>query len=118
MTEFNAGGWAARVEYDLLSLGVKVVIGQRTQDGVLYLTGITGANTGFAADNTEFVEQGHNAPDTVSLRVNEDAARALYDALAQHFAGETGGRQTRADLMHERGRVDKMIDALIQSWTA
>lgn len=108
MTYPTDGGWLARVERDNLSFGVRVLLGYRSDDGIRYLTSITSGH-----EQTEHVPRYQTEPDTVNLRIDEDAARALYDALAQHFSGEAGGRQTRADLMHERGRVDKLTDALI-----
>ena len=48
------------------------------------------------------------------LRIREDDARALYDALADHF-GHAGHdtRALRKDYDAERARVDKMLAALI-----
>jgi hypothetical protein len=40
-------------------------------------------------------------------------ARALLDALQIHYGGESNARASRADLLAERARVDKMTDALI-----
>lgn len=106
------GGWRAHVSDVGLMRSLQILIGQRTSTGFLYLTGITGdLGFGFGTD-TEHVESAQAPPDRAHLRIPEDAARALYDALAQHFAGEAGGRQTRTDLMHERGRVDRLIETL------
>lgn len=49
-----------------------------------------------------------------SLRLPDEVARALLDALHQHFAGATDARSLRADYNHERGRVDRLIGALIE----
>jgi hypothetical protein len=52
------------------------------------------------------------------LHLQEDDARAIYEALAQHFGG--AGHDTRAlrrDYDAERARVDKALDALIQAAT-
>lgn len=56
------------------------------------------------------IEEGDQAP---TLRIPTDAARALYDALAQHFGGTSNSKQLRADYDAERGRVDKLTDTLI-----
>lgn len=48
-----------------------------------------------------------------SFRLDDEAARALLDALAAHFGGTSEVQTMRADLLHERKRVDKMIDHLI-----
>lgn len=52
------------------------------------------------------------------MRLSEDHARALYDALAEHFGGYQGVRSLRADYDAERQRVDKMLSALcdIAGW--
>lgn len=104
----DKGGWRAQVSDVGLMRSLQILIGQRTGTGMLYVTGIT--NEGWMPN--EHVEHHQATPDAAHLRIPEDAARALYDALAQHFAGEAGGRQTRADLMHERGRVDRLIETL------
>ena len=48
------------------------------------------------------------------LRLREDDARALYDALADHF-GHSGNdtRALRKDYDAERARVDKLLGNLI-----
>lgn len=48
-----------------------------------------------------------------SLRLGLEVARPLLDALHALFAGPSDTRTSRADLLHERGRVDRLIDALI-----
>jgi hypothetical protein len=52
--------------------------------------------------------------ETPALRIPTDAARALYDALAQHFGGTSNSKQLRADYDAERARVDKFINHLIK----
>lgn len=50
------------------------------------------------------------------LRLPEDVARALYEALADHFGH--AGHDIRAlwkDYEGERGRVDRMINFLIEA---
>jgi hypothetical protein len=48
-----------------------------------------------------------------TLRMPEDMARALLDALAAHFGGTSDTLTLRKDYMAERARVDKMIDHLV-----
>lgn len=43
-----------------------------------------------------------------------ECARALLDALTRHYQGAADMHSVRADLIHERGRVDKVTDALIR----
>jgi hypothetical protein len=55
-------------------------------------------------------------PDPSSyLHIQEDDARALYEALADHF-GHAGHdiRALRKDYESERGRVDRLIGAVIK----
>lgn len=47
-----------------------------------------------------------------TLRLPEDIARALLDALAAHFGGTSEVQTLRKDYVAERGRVDRMIDAM------
>ncbi len=50
-----------------------------------------------------------------TLKLPGEAARALLDALLRHYEGASDQRTVRSDLLHERGRVDKLTDALIMS---
>ncbi len=45
-----------------------------------------------------------------TLRLNNDFARALLEALLRYYNGSEDARTTRADLLHERERVDKLIN--------
>jgi hypothetical protein len=49
-----------------------------------------------------------------TLKLEGEAARALLDALLRHYQGSEDLHTTRADLLHERGRVDKFISALLR----
>lgn len=44
------------------------------------------------------------------LRLPEEAARALLDALAAHFGGTSEVQTLRKDYIAERARVDKMLE--------
>lgn len=48
-----------------------------------------------------------------TMRLSHDFARALLDALLRYYQGSGDYHTLRADYIHERDRVDKMIDALI-----
>lgn len=52
-----------------------------------------------------------------TLRLPESVARSLLDALAAHFGGTSETQTLRKDYLHERGRVDKMIEHLIARGT-
>lgn len=45
--------------------------------------------------------------------LDDELARVLLDGLAEYYGGTGSVRTLRADLEHERKRVDKMIDNLI-----
>jgi hypothetical protein len=51
---------------------------------------------------------------TADLKLDEDSARALYEALADFFGhGANNTKQLRKDYDHERGRVDTFIKHLL-----
>ncbi len=97
----------AWVETDWLIDGVSIVIATRLEDGrkMVYRPG---------GDEIVDGQQATVADHGPSLRLREDQARALFDALAEHFGHAAGGQQQRADFLHERGRVDKLTDAVIR----
>nr|MDT0660843.1 hypothetical protein [Micromonospora sp. DSM 115978] len=47
-----------------------------------------------------------------TLRIPEEMARALLDALSAHFGGTSEVMTLRADYRAERDRVDRMINYL------
>lgn len=49
-----------------------------------------------------------------TIRMNHDIARGLLEALLRYYGGAPDSHTVRADLMHERGRVDKMLDTLVE----
>jgi len=63
------------------------------------------------AGGTSNIRERHTEADF--FYVPEGAARALLDALSLHFGGTGDTRQLRRDFDAERGRVDKLTDALI-----
>lgn len=48
-----------------------------------------------------------------SFSVSDDAAKALLDALLDHYRGGSDARLARADFENERARADKLIDAVV-----
>ena len=50
----------------------------------------------------------------LTIRLPDEAARALLDALLRHYQGASDMHTVRSDLLHERDRVDKITDALIR----
>lgn len=61
---------------------------------------------------TRMSEEEMAAQQEPSLRLPEDIARALLDALARHFGGVSDVQTLRQDYLAERARVDKMIGHL------
>src|SRR6266851_896046 len=51
---------------------------------------------------------------TPTLKLTGEAARALLDALLRFYQGSAGTQTLRSDLLHERGRVDKLTSDLLQ----
>lgn len=49
-----------------------------------------------------------------TLKLQGEAARALLDALLRHYQGASDMHTVRSDLLHERGRVDRLIDVISQ----
>lgn len=105
MTTESQYGWRAGVRENPVMMTLEVTIGEVGPEYCSYVTQIT--QSGIEREGFQ-----RGTYDARSLNIPMDAARALYDALAQHFAGEAGSRQTRADLVDERKRVDKLIDVL------
>jgi hypothetical protein len=60
----------------------------------------------------ELVEPGVEMP-APSITMDDDLARALLDALSDHYRGTSTGRQDRADFEYERARVDRLLGHLI-----
>lgn len=48
-----------------------------------------------------------------TFSLTEPEGRALLEALAAHYGGAGPARAARDDLLHERGRVDTLLDALV-----
>jgi hypothetical protein len=45
-----------------------------------------------------------------TMHLSDDTGRAMLQALMNHYQGAEDLRTVRADLIHERGRVDKLIN--------
>lgn len=56
----------------------------------------------------EIVSPGQ-APARPTITLQDEAARALLDALLRRYEGASDMRSVRSDLLHERERVDRMI---------
>lgn len=104
---FDNGGWRAGVQYDPYRQKLALALGRRSPDGHELVSAIS-------ADGVTAELIGESEAWDRPLRIPVDAARALYDALAQHFGGTSNSRQLRADYDAERARVDKLINNLIK----
>ncbi len=47
-----------------------------------------------------------------TIMLNGEAARALLDALLRHYQGASDMHTVRSDMLHERGRVDKLLGTI------
>lgn len=103
----------AHAEFDPLSFGVRIAVRREYGDRreMLHWPPLTVSTVTEAEANIE-------PDDSVWLRLPEADARALYDALADHF-GHSGHdtRALRRDYDAERARVDRLIGAVTKEPT-
>jgi hypothetical protein len=102
----------AHVEFDAAGFGVRIAIQRKSDNGPIreilqwepLVSRTYDASAGSAQPN-----------DADWLRLPENDARALYEALADHF-GHSGNdtRALRRDYDAERKRVDLLIDKLVK----
>ena len=71
-----------------------ILVGKINEHGYLNFT---------SYDTTTYTDPG------VTFALNNDFGRALLEALLRYYNGSEDARTTRADLLHERERVDKLI---------
>jgi hypothetical protein len=97
----------ARVEYEPMRDGVRIAVARGRHRQVLTWT------------DPGYVHRGEGDPaeqladPALWLHLPEDVARAMYEALADHFGGATvDARALRKDYEAERQRVDKALDVL------
>jgi hypothetical protein len=93
----------ARVETSFNHGGVAIHLGQKTEHGFLVVK-----QTQF---ELELAERGVSSPPTFFL--DDDMAKELLRALAKHYDSAYDTTHSREDFLHERGRVDKLINHLI-----
>ncbi|MCW2496412.1 hypothetical protein [Jatrophihabitans sp.] len=103
----------AHVEFDPTSSGLRVAMTRGSDNGPIHQVLQWEPLAVRTYDATEGVTQPGGAD---WLRLPEDDARALYEALADHF-GHFGHdtRALRKDYDAERARVDKLITHLTSS---
>lgn len=97
----------ARAEYDPMYDKVRVSVSP--EQGVIMHWGMPTMVR--SMDGQAMVEPSADA----YLPLQEDVARAIYEALGRYFGGDAvDARRLRADYDAERKRVDKFIDAAIR----
>jgi len=100
-------GYRAFVQPDLFVRGVSIYLGHATDGRITRIAVPT---------KLEWVDvdPDQTPPDRVDpwLRLPDNAATPLLDALAGHYGGHTDLRTLRRDYEAERARVDKLIDRL------
>ncbi|MFJ5984346.1 hypothetical protein [Lentzea sp. NPDC092896] len=104
---FESGVWRAGVLHENpMAMTLGLAIG-RVADGRIH------AATGIGSMGLELqvVDEAQLLPPALHIPV--DAARALCDALVQHFGGTSNSKQLRADYDAERARTDKLMDAVL-----
>jgi len=96
----------ARIEYDWQRCGLKVQLVRRPGDGTIHVRDFGDP----IVKTARLDESGSREIDAQPLWIDEDEARALYEALADHF-GHSGNdtRALRRDYDAERSRVDRLI---------
>jgi hypothetical protein len=68
-----------------------------------------------------FQEHGHQIMERIdpmvesapSMAMSDEFGRALLDALLRYYQGASDMHTIRADYLHERGRVDKMLESMM-----
>lgn len=95
----------ARVDADFERDGVSIWLGRAGDRSITVVEPVQIVMRTQAADEAYAVSE-------PALRLPEDLARALLDALAAHFGGVSEVQTLRKDYLAERARVDKMIDHL------
>ena len=93
----------AYVEADWIADGVKIaLILRRSETTTEVMT--------WAAPTARVVDTHTTAPDDAFLRLPDDIARALYEALSAHYGGNVvDATRLRKDYDAERARVDVFI---------
>jgi hypothetical protein len=69
----------------------------------------------FNGDMVEWVVVEDTVLPSPTFHINNGIGRAMLDALTRHYQGASDMHNVRSDYLHERGRVDKCIDALLKN---
>lgn len=109
----------AYVQYDFAFMGgVSIHLGMKMPDGRIAIIkpneDVPGTVNLSPAGIHAPLDPGDSSYHQPTLRITEDLARALLDALAAHYGGTTDVLTLRKDYLDERARVDRMINHLIR----
>lgn len=105
MIEYD--GWRVAVLYEEpMSEALRLMMGRRIGRGQYEYVTAFGSPGGVVFERRDAGTEGP------TVDVPTEMARALLDALAQHFGGTGDVRQLRKDHDAERARVDKLIGTL------
>lgn len=97
--------WRALVQPDFAFDGIAVTLGRLTGHDEIRLVPP-------ATDLLKLVDADRHAVAPPSLRLPDDLGRVLYEALAAHYGAGPATQTQRQDYLHERGRVDRLVDTL------
>lgn len=107
-------GWTGGILYaDPVREQIVMRIGRPYGDAVQYLRRLDGNPWGTADEQHVTVPTAEDPGDDVDIRLSEPIARLLFDLLLDHYGGPGADRMLRDDYLHERTRVDKLMEALV-----
>jgi hypothetical protein len=106
--------WKQLSERELILMHKAYIQQNWVRDGIDIFIVMQGSDGKYLVRRDGSIErlvEGEAAPEpTVSL--SEEAARTLLDQLLQYYQGATDLHTVRGDLLHERGRVDKLLNTI------
>lgn len=100
-------------DWSAFGINVAVVMTDGDSERPAMIMRVTGNGESVAHWHWEPLPDGPVAVEP-TFRFGDDEARALLDALLRHYQGASDMHTVRADLLHERARVDKLTDAVIR----
>lgn len=112
--EWTVAGWKARAQRDPVMDTVAIAISRPVPGGREVVTSFDRAPDGAFGPQTRTFEAGTAVPWSTLPTLPEELAAALLRGLEGYFHGsDAPAALSRRDFDHERGRVDKLTDALI-----
>lgn len=105
--------WKAHLKYEPESDTVRMNLHAAVDGGAIIVLDDGTEHRIFNATEALALPEGRCA----GLRIPEDAVGPLFVALAKYVGAVEHPQQLRSDYEHERGRVDKLIDAFLATQT-